>query len=263
MQENKLVYFLVISGSYSTPLKRVADHGEKYFDILQEDWEDYDFSEAQANQILRKMRKTLDHVPTVIHVAHERVIGERAVNNEEKVLSIYEDHANVYSRGKAGAQVEFSLQLLLGENLDGMIMHWELIDGKPKNDTQHLDGIIDRRNSLPATVQPTFIVGDRGFHSKKNESSIEDEGMESYICPMSPSELKQRLEEEDFRKMTRRRAQTEARIGILKNNFLGRKLTTKGYDNQSKQVAWAVLTHNVWVLARQPYIDLLEDEDAA
>ena len=63
--------------------------------------------------------------------------------------------------------------------------------------------------------------------------------------------------------MTKRRAQTEARIGILKNNFLGRKLTTKGYENQSKQVAWAVLAHNVWVLARQPYVDLLEDEDAA
>jgi hypothetical protein len=244
-------------------LKRVASHGEKYFDIIQEDWEEYGFSEAQANQILRKMRKTLDHVPAVIFVAHERVIGERPVDNSEKLLSVHEGHANVYTRGKSGAQVELGLQLLLGENLDGMIMHWELIDGKPKNDTQHLDGVIARRNSLPATVQPTFIVGDRGFHSKKNESSIEDEGMESCICPMNPNELKQRLEEEHFQKMTRRRAQTEARIGILKNNFLGRKLTTKGYENQSKQVAWAVLSHNVWLLARQPYIDLLEDKDSA
>ncbi len=244
-------------------LSRVAAHGETYFDILQKNWLEYGFSEAEASQILVKMRKTLDQVPAVIHQAHERVIGDRQVKNKEKILSIHEDHANVYSRGKAGAQVEFGLQLLLGENLNGMIMHWELIDGKPKNDTQHLDGIIIRKNSLPAAVQPTYIVGDRGFHSKKNESSIEDEGMESCICPMSPNELKQRLEEEHFQKMTKRRAQTEARIGILKNNFLGRKLTTKGYDSQSKQVAWAVLAHNVWILARQPYFDLLEDEGAA
>jgi len=239
-------------------LKRLSIHGETYFDILQENWADYSFSEAQANQILRKMRKTLDYVPTVIYQAHERVIGERQINNEEKVLSIHEDHANVYSRGKAGAQVEFGLQLLLGENLDGMILHWELIDEKPKNDTQHLEGIVARKNSLPSAIQPTYIVGDRGFHSKKNESAIEDEGMKSCICPMNPNELRERLEEEHFRKMTKRRAQTEARIGILKNNFLGRKLTTKGYNNQSKQVAWAVLAHNVWVLARQPYIDLLD-----
>ncbi len=244
-------------------LIRVATHGENYYEILQENWADYDFSEAQSTQILLKMRKTLDQVPDVIHQAHERVIGDRLLNNKEKILSIHEDHANVYSRGKAGAQVEFGLQLLLGENLDGMIMHWELINGKPKNDTQHLDGIIARKNSLPPDIQPNYIVGDRGFYSKTNESAIENEGMNSCICPMNPSELKQRLGEEHFQEMTKRRAQTEARIGILKNNFLGRKLTTKGYDSQSKQVAWAVLSHNVWVLARQQYHDLLEDEDAA
>mgnify|MGYP000996381761 CR=1 FL=1 len=66
-------------------LKRLSIHGETYFDILQENWADYSFSEAQANQILRKMRKTLDYVPTVIYQAHERVIGERQINNEEKV----------------------------------------------------------------------------------------------------------------------------------------------------------------------------------
>ncbi len=50
----------------------------------------------------------------------------------------------------------------------------------------------------------------------------------------------------------RRRAQTEARISILKHMFIGTKMPAKGRDRQEKHVAWAVLTHNLWVLARLP-----------
>jgi hypothetical protein len=52
--------------------------------------------------------------------------------------------------------------------------------------------------------------------------------------------------------MQRRHAQTEGRIGLFKNNFLGRPLRMKGYTSREQAVAWAVLTHNLWVLARQP-----------
>ena len=52
--------------------------------------------------------------------------------------------------------------------------------------------------------------------------------------------------------MQRRRSQTEARISIFKNNFLGAPLKSKGYRRQNLEVAWSVLTHNLWVIARLP-----------
>ena len=42
--------------------------------------------------------------------AHERIIGERQVDNEERILSVYEGHAEVCVREKAGAEVEFGSQ---------------------------------------------------------------------------------------------------------------------------------------------------------
>ena len=48
----------------------------------------------------------------------------------------------------------------------------------------------------------------------------------------------------------RRRSQTEGRIGILKNDFLGRPLRAKGYAHRALGVVWSVLAHNLWVLAR-------------
>jgi RecG-like helicase len=67
----------------------------------------------QARQILDRMDTILERLPYALKQAHERIIGERQVANEEKILSLYEGHAAVYVRGKAGAEVEFGSQLLL------------------------------------------------------------------------------------------------------------------------------------------------------
>jgi hypothetical protein len=46
------------------------------------------------------------------------------------------------------------------------------------------------------------------------------------------------------------RAQTEGRIGILKNGFLGRPLRAKGFVHRQLALAWGVLTPDLWRLAR-------------
>jgi hypothetical protein len=58
------------------------------------------------------------------------------------------------------------------------------------------------------------------------------------------------MKEQKFARLQRRRAQTEARIGILKQGFLGRPMRAKGFDHQELALAWGVLTHNLWMLAR-------------
>src|SRR6267143_2121585 len=79
-----------------------------------------------------------------IRMAHARIIGERQVQNDEKILSLYEGHASVYVRGKAGAEVEFGSQLLLGESPSGVIVDGELVGGKPQADTKMLRRSLER-----------------------------------------------------------------------------------------------------------------------
>lgn len=62
--------------------------------------------------------------------------------------------------------------------------------------------------------------------------------------------MRERMKDPVMRGLQQRRAQTEARIGIFKNNFLGAQLPTKNIDAQISFVAWAALAHNLWVLAR-------------
>ena len=243
-------------------LLRVKEHGERYLKKLRIEGEAHGLTPAQVKVIEKKLTHTINMVPAVIHQAYERIIGERQVQNEDKILSIHEDHAKIYNRGKAGAQVEFGLQLLIGENADGLITHWDLIDGIPKADTDHTEEILSRVEELPENLKPTQLVGDRGFYSAGTEKKIARAGLVSKMCPKNPNELKKKLGEEAFAMFAKRRAQTEARVGIFKNNFLGGRLLSHGYENQEKHVAWGVLSHNLWVLARFPFKDLLEKRAA-
>jgi len=56
--------------------------------------------------------------------------------------------------------------------------------------------------------------------------------------------------DDSFRAAQKRRAQTEGRIGILKNVFIGDSLSGKGYNHQRIEIAWSILAHNLWILAR-------------
>jgi hypothetical protein len=230
----------------------IAAHAERHRDLLQEHWQETDLKEGEARQIIQRITTVLERLPQAIHQAHERIIGERQVKNAEKMLSLYEAHAAVYVRGKAGAEVEFGSQLLLGEAVSGVIVDWELVDGNPQADTKMLGRSLERMKEMSAGDTLRRVSGDRGFDSAPNRALLEKDGIYNAICPKSPAELKKRMKDSEFVELQQRRSQTEARISIFKNGFLGSPLLSKGHENQSREVAWSVLAHNLWVIARLP-----------
>jgi len=230
--------------------KVIAGHAQRHRDLLEQCWTETDLTQGQAQQIIDRIEVILERLPYAIRQAHERIIGERRVLNEEKILSLYEGHAAVYVRGKAGAEVEFGSQLLLGENQAGLIVDWELVLGHPQADTKLLGRSLERLLENGAGQKPQSVTGDRGFDSQANRRLLEEERIFNAICPKSPQELRRRMKEQRFADLQQRRSQTEARVAIFKNCFLGSRLLSKGHSRQKRQVAWAVLTHNLWLIAR-------------
>ncbi len=232
--------------------KIIAGHAERHRELLQERWRETDFKEGEARQVIQRITTVLEQLPQAIRQAHERIIGERQVKNGEKILSLYEEHAGVYVRGKAGAEVEFGSQLLLGEAVSGAIVDWELVCGNPRADTKMLGRGLERMKQTSSGPAIRQVCGDRGFDSKANRELLENEGIYNGICPKAPTELAKRMKDSEFVVLQQRRSQTEARIAIFKNGFLGSPLLSKGHENQSREVAWSVLAHNLWVIARLP-----------
>jgi len=233
--------------------KLVQEHGQRYRAVLDEDWNRSDLTRKQALVILRRMDNVIDQLPRARRQAHERIIGGRKVANEEKILSLYESDLHVIVRGKAGADVEFGSSLFLAENIDGFILDHELkreiSEGDAKWLQQRYAGMKEKSGD-----RLCGIAADRGFESKASRRMLEEDGVFNGICPRDPRELARRMSKDElFRVTLRRRAQTEGRVGVLKNVFLGGTPRAKGFENRQLQVAWAVLSHNLWVLARLPW----------
>jgi hypothetical protein len=131
----------------------------------------------------------------------------------------------------------------------------------PGDVEQILDSIIRIEARLNVTLKQ--VAADRGGDSFDSRGFMEALDIYNGICPKDPKQLRARLKDIEFVRLQRRRSQTEGRIGILKNNFLGRPLRAKGFAHRERDLSWAVLAHNLWVLARLPQAEAAAMAQAA
>ena len=217
---------------------------------------------GQVEQILRRIDGVLEKLPVAIKQAHERIIGERKVANADKILSLYEEDIHVIVRGKGDAEVEFGNTLWLGEQADGLIIDWKLLKDENPGDTKLFRASMERIKDVYGRY-PDSAAGDRGLWSKDNQRWLESEEIFSALCPRGVDELRERMKEKRFCELQKRRSQTEGRIGIIKNNFLGRPLRSRGFEHRELAAAWAVLGHNLWLLAGLRWAEEKEKRKAA
>lgn len=238
----------------------IESHAQRYHCLLSEKWETTQWTQVQAQQVLMRLTNILDKLPQAIDQASKRIIGECKVPTKDKLLSMYEDYVHVIVRGKSGARVEFGNSLYLAEQEDGIIVDYELTKESPPHDSKLVEQSIDRIQKCHGDV--LSYTADRGFHSPENSELLENRNIVNGICPKGVTELTRRLEDDEFCILQKRRAQTEARIGIFKNCYINNPLRCKGFENRKQFVALSVLTHNLWkyaVMAREAEYERIKE----
>jgi hypothetical protein len=231
----------------------IAKHGKRYRQLLCDSWGKTDWSYAQATQVMSRIDSILEQLPKAIKQAHERIIGERIVPSKEKILSLYDKDAHVIVRGKTESEVEFGQGLLLTEQADGLIIDWQLFADQPPSDSKLLQSTLNRIEKCYGSM--SSVCADRGFGCKDNDAFLEGREIYNAICPKSPKQLQEKLSDPIFLSLQTRRGQTEARIGIFKNVFLGKPLRSRITSYKRIAINWCVLTHNLWVLSRMAIAD--------
>jgi len=231
-------------------LNTVERHARSYRDLLADNWQEAGISSGNAHVVLQDMDNILSQLPAAKKQAHDRIIGERQVPNEDKILSFYEPDIHVIVRGKASGEVEFGNGLIIAEQVDGLIVDYKLMRETPPADSVALKDCVARIADL-GCGEIFGVVTDRGFASQANSQFLKERGIFDGTCPRNPRELKRRrAQDELFVAYQKRRAQTEARIGILKNVYIGERCRAKGFESREAQVDWAVLAHNLRLIAR-------------
>ena len=231
--------------------RRVKTHAQNHLDLLHQRGEQTNLTPGRIAHLAQRIQGVLDQVDEAIHQACERIIGERLIKNEDKIFSLYDSDVNCITRGKSSAQVEFGNKLWLGENPQGLIVDY-LLEKDQTSDSKHVLPAIKRlteEQDLPVKS----VFGDRGLDSMTNAKKLEAQGIFNGLCPKNVTTLSERLKQEpQLRVGLKRRASTEARVKILTHDFMGETPKAKGFTHRQMIVGWAVFTHNLWVLARQP-----------
>lgn len=240
-------------------METVRKHAIRYRQLLEERWSEAMLSEKQARQILNRMDAVLEVLPQAVEQAKERILRGRQVENEEKILSLYEPDIHVLVRGKAGTKVEFGNALLLGESVEGVIVDWKLFKDEVPSDNTLVMGTLERFHGI-FDRYPGALATDRGFDDPDNRAFLLRENIYNAICPKSPRHLQEKMTEDRFVDLQKRRAQTEGRVGIFQNGFLGKPMRSKGFLHREGNVTWAVLAHNLWVIARLKTLAQQEEE---
>lgn len=237
---------------------RIRNHGSRYLNLLEAEWESgTDLKEGEKNCIKDRIIKMLELLPQALEQANTRILRGEQVENKDKILSAYHEDVNILKRGKAGGQYEFGNTLFLAEQQEGLIVDWKLYRSDVKEPQATPESVTRMTETYNLNIKS--LTGDRGCQSEKNDKFLAAKNIYSALCPRSPLELAEKMQDTKFRKFQKRRAQTEGRIGILKNNFIGGDLCERTFDDKEITVTWAVLTHNLWVIARQPQVEELKD----
>lgn len=140
---------------------------------------------------------------------------------------------------------------MLAEQSNGLIVDWKLYRDQAPQDSKYLiDRLENFRNQYGC--YPDQVTADRGYSSPTNDKYFAEKKISNQVCPIAVKLLDEKLHEASFRKNQTRRAQTEGRGGIIQNIFRGKPLRSKGILSRNTHMAWVVLTHNLWVLARLP-----------
>ena len=230
-------------------LVRIGEHAGRHAQLLKSAYEQTRFSLAQARQIIERIEGMLEQLPKVIWQAHERLIGGRLVPSKQKILSVYEPQISVIVRRKAGKEVEFGNTLFVCESPSGLVSDWELYHGKPPAEWRQMLESIDRQERFDLSDPVSEVVADRGFSSKRGCDQLEDRKIFDAVCPRDPTRLRQRMGEPHFKDLQKRRGSTEARIAIVKQRH-ARRLRCRGFTHRYLAVAWGMLGHNLWLIAK-------------
>lgn len=224
-------------------------HAASHLHALQTRRSETALSMGQARVIEQRIERMLEQLPAAIKQAHERIIGGRQVKSADKILSLYDDEIALIVRGKANAEVEFGNKLTLVENRAGLVIDYELHEGNPA-DSNLVAPCVARLKASGLPVKKLW--SDRGMSSAANEALLAANGIQSGLCPRDPQELARRLQDPAVKAGMKRRGGTEARIAIFKNVFMGSPAKGRSFGARERACGWAVLTHNLWVLARLP-----------
>jgi transposase, IS5 family len=210
--------------------------------------------EAKVNLVLAIELKELDrymqHAERQIDQIRRRVLKGESIPHEEKVFSIFEEHTEWISKGKAGVPVELGPKVAIVEDQYRFVLNHSVL--QRTEDVEAAVSLLKKTQKKYNTIESASF--DKGFHSPENQRDLE-KIVELVVMPKKgklSSEDIERESDPQFVRLRKKHSAVESAINALECHGLDRCLD-HGIDGFKRYVALAVLARNVLRLGQILY----------
>jgi transposase, IS5 family len=222
--------------------KRAGAQGRRVLEALRGHGDD-----PGSLRLAERLAEVLPRLKRATRQAERRVLEGDPVPSGEKLVSLFEPHAQVIPRFKAGKPAEFGRKLRLDEVEGGIITGYRVLEKGGGQDQEHLaDALAGHREKFGRA--PRLLAGDRGMASAENERLASQAGVAHVALPHVGKAPPGRREEERgrrFRQAYRFRAGIEGRIHALKRDYGLRRCRYRGERGFGRWVGWGIVAHNL------------------
>ena len=206
-----------------------------------------------------EIQRFVDHGRRQIDQISRRCFNGETIAHREKVFSLFEEHTEWISKGKAGVPQELGLRVCIVESSTGFILHHRVMQ-QETDDSVAVSMIKETQRRYSYVRVCSF---DKGFHSPKNQEELAvlldlcvlpRKGKLSYDSKI--------LEGADaFGEQRRKHSAVESAINALENHGLDR-CCDQGIIGFKRYVALAVVARNlqlIGVLLQRQELEKQED----
>lgn len=187
----------------------------------------------------------LSHADRQIDQIRRRVLQGETIAHHEKVFSIFEEHTEWISKGKAGVPQELGLSVCILEDQYGFILHHHVMENQKDIDIAVMM-VLEAKRRYAALSGCSF---DKGFYSPENKRTLE--GLLDEVILPKKGKLSQKDKQiehsQAFIEARHQHSAVESAIHALENHALDR-CPDHGIWGFKRYVALAVLARNLQLL---------------
>jgi transposase, IS5 family len=194
--------------------------------------------ETQLEELLPLMEK-------VYSMAYRKQVLGEDVPNDQKLFSIYEQHADIIVKGSR--DVLFGHKVNLSTGKSNLVIDCEVPKGNP-SDSLLLKPTVDRvLGNYERT--PRDFSADGGYASRENSEYCKSMGLKNIVFNKITKSLNNTASSLNMEtRLKKWRSGIEAVISNLKRGFNLRVCNWKGFKHFKAKVLWSVLAYNIRVL---------------
>ena len=192
----------------------------------------------ETEQFVNHARRQIDQI-------ERRIFNGEKIPHGEKVFSLFEEHTEWISKGKAGVPQELGLRVSVLKDQHGFVLYHEVMQ-KQTDDNVAVQLVRESKSRFPALGSCSF---DKGYYSPGNQKELSEILPQVYLPKKGKLSLQEKeiSQAEEVLEARRRHSSVESAINGLEHSGLDRCLDhrIKGFK---RYVALSILARNIQTL---------------